>query len=127
MVVDPLHGLPGRSKWLPTAQEVKSACEDIYGPTRRRLEREENERAQLREREAIERKRTGAKQTYEELCAEMTARGLPMGRPAPKPLDVEEVCKKLNITRDDFDALPDLPLDHGAKVGAIRCDSNSKN
>jgi hypothetical protein len=50
-VADPLCGLPGTSKWLPQAPEVREACEEIMGPRRREAEREERIKRQLAERE----------------------------------------------------------------------------
>lgn len=39
-VVDPVHGLPGRTKWLPTIAEVREACEQEMAPIRRKMERD---------------------------------------------------------------------------------------
>lgn len=52
-VVDPRSGLPSRMNWLPTIAEIKSACEDIYGPRRRIAEWDARAAKQITERKTL--------------------------------------------------------------------------
>ena len=51
-VVDPMTGLPGRLKWLPSVQEVRAACDEVHGLQCRIREYDERSKKQLAEREA---------------------------------------------------------------------------
>jgi hypothetical protein len=42
-VTDPMKGLPGAVKWLPTVAEVRQACEDRLKPMRDAMAREKRE------------------------------------------------------------------------------------
>lgn len=52
--IDPLMGLPSRVDWLPKFSEIKTACEDIYGPMRRLAEWDRRAILQIQERDKIE-------------------------------------------------------------------------
>lgn len=52
-VCNPVTGLPGSLKWLPTVAEIKEACETHHGRFLRLLEIERREREQLAERDKI--------------------------------------------------------------------------
>ena len=56
-VTDPRIGLPSRLKWPAQPSEVKEACEELMGPIRRRLEREQRIKDQLAERREFEARR----------------------------------------------------------------------
>lgn len=115
-VTDPRTGLPSKVDWMPTVGEVKRACEDHYGPTRRAMEREAAERRMLAERKRLAITDGRPRKTYDELVADCRARGLMIG--GGKRSAVETIDKFLTehgVTREQFDALPDLPADIGAK------------
>lgn len=113
VVTDPRSGLPGKIKWPPQPQEVKQACETIEAPRRDRRAYEERSTKQLRARAEIDAK-PKTKSTYEEIKADMAARG--MSFDGKKHVDVQEeknaLKKKYNLTEAQWDALPDLPLEH---------------
>lgn len=106
-VTDPRTGIPSKVNWMPNVGEVRQACEDHFGPTRRAMEREAKERRQLAERKRLM-PPEGPKKTYEELVADCNARGLMIGGPKPgqqqRPID--DVLQDLGITREQFDAIP---------------------
>lgn len=68
IVVDPRSAVLERIKraarqereWVSFIELVRRSCEDIYGPTRRRIEREAVVKLQLEEREAVEAARAAA-------------------------------------------------------------------
>ena len=98
-----------RGEYLPFVELVRRACEELYGPTRRRLQREEQSRQQFAERDENERK-SRPKQTYEKFCAEMAARGMPIKKEhRPHGETVAKVMEKYNLTQEQWDALKDLP------------------
>lgn len=115
-VTDPRTGIPSRVSWMPTVGEVKRACEDHYGPTRRAIEREAAERRQIADREKLAITDNRPRKTYEELVADCQARGLNIG---PKKLGlVQPIDSFLNehgVSREQFDAMPDLPAGYGEK------------
>lgn len=86
MAIDPVHGIPSRRKWLPTAYELKSELEELYGPRRRMIEREASIRKQLEERKEWESRKPDP-EVVERVRNEMAAAGMPiMGdRIATKP------------------------------------------
>jgi hypothetical protein len=42
-ITDPMRGLPGKLKWLPTIAEVRAACEECLRPAREAMAREKRE------------------------------------------------------------------------------------
>jgi tryptophanyl-tRNA synthetase len=115
-VTDPRTGIPSRVDWMPTVGEVKRACEDHYGPTRRALEREAAERKVLEERRQLAITDGRPRKTYEELVADCRARGLMISggkRSAVETIDA--FLAEYGVTREQFDALPDLPKDIGVR------------
>lgn len=112
-VTDPRVGLPSKVGWLPTVKEVRDACEDHYGPTRRAQEREAAERRQLEERQQLRLTDGRPRKTYEELVADCQARGLNIGPKLASVQTVDAFLAEHNVTREQFDALPDLPKDIG--------------
>lgn len=84
-VTDPRTGMASRGDWLPTVGEVKRACEDHYGPTRRAIDREAQERRQLAEREMLAIADQHPRKTYEELIEDCRARGLNIGSKKDNP------------------------------------------
>src|SRR3990167_4917131 len=67
-VANPLTGLPGRLKWLPAISEIREACDEIYLPMCRAMERAQRVEKQLLERETIEADRAN-RPTYDDLRA----------------------------------------------------------
>jgi hypothetical protein len=107
-VTDPRTGIPAKINWMPNVGEVRQACDDHYGPTRRAIEREASERRQLEERKRLA-PPAGPKKTYEEIVQDCRSRGLMIGggKKAWAAPNITEVCDRLGITREEFDALPD--------------------
>lgn len=101
-VVDPRFGLPSKSKWLPTIAELKAALEDEMGPIRR----EEARRSIPQLEPPIDRSN---RPTYEELQAQCWEVGLKIGqsRRGLERLSAHDFCQKFNISREQFDAIPD--------------------
>lgn len=108
-VVDPLDGLPGKLEWLPKPYEVKKALDEIYIPMKARERARDQLIEQLEERVAME-ANPKPKQTYEEFCAEMEARGLPMpGKRRTASIDAGQIKQKYGITDATWDSIPDAP------------------
>jgi hypothetical protein len=100
-------------EYLPFVEAVRRACEDLYGPTRRRMEREANITKQLAERTDYERKLEGKpKQIYAEFKAEMEARGMPIDGRENHGETAGKVMTRLGISQEQWDAIPDLPVGH---------------
>lgn len=114
-VTDPRAGLPSKVGWLPTVKEVKDACEAHYGPTRRTQEREAAERRQLAEREQLRITDNRPRKTYEELIADCQAHGLNIGPKKPTVESIDGFLAEHGVSREQFDALPDLPPHIGVK------------
>lgn len=112
-VTDPRSGLPSRVHWMPTVGEVRQACESHYGPMRRAMEREAAERRQLAERKTLAIPDCRPRKTYEELIADCQARGLNVGPKKPAVETIDSFLAAHNVTRKQFDAIPDLPDDFG--------------
>jgi hypothetical protein len=106
-VTDPRTGVSTKyPDYMPNAGQVRQACEDHYGPTRRAVEREAAEQRQLAERKRLM-PPEGPKKTYEELVADCRARGLMIGGKSPpvvQPLD--DWLDQMGISREQFDAVP---------------------
>lgn len=113
-VTDPRTGIPSKVNWMPSVGEIRQACEDHYGPTRRSIEREAAERRQLAERKQLSISDGRPRKTYEELIADCQARGLNIG---PKKSSVESIDAFLaahGVSREQFDTMPDLPQPRSA-------------
>lgn len=95
-------------KGLPDLADVKKACENHYGPVRRRMQREQQAREQLEERERLAIADHRSKKTYEELQADCHARGLMIGtaKPQPATFDATAFCAEHGISKDQWDAIP---------------------
>jgi hypothetical protein len=94
-------------KWLPAPAEVRDVCDAIYGPVVRRAEREQRISRQLADRGLP--RPAGQKQTYEEFCQEMKARGMPLRRQdhPRQDFNVEEFKAKEGITKEMWDQIPE--------------------
>lgn len=95
-------------KGLPDLADVKKACENHYGPIRRRRQVERQAQAQLDERNRIAITDASRKKTYEELQAECHAVGLYIGgkKTDISTFDADAFCEQHGVTRDQFDAIP---------------------
>lgn len=121
-VVDPYTGLPGKCDWLPKHAEIKRACDAIHLPRKAREAYEERSRKQLEER-ARDEALLPRKQTYEEFKAEMAARGLAVDVTGKPHIDTAEAVKaRLGITEEQWNALPNLPIDHTDYWAGVRHD-----
>jgi hypothetical protein len=113
IVADPRSAILARYRdvW-PFAERVRRACEDVYGPTRRRIERDRHIEKQLAEREQRDRELAAKpSQTEEEFKAEMAARGLPIeGRKQRVEADV--ILAKYGVSEALWNNIPDLPISH---------------
>lgn len=106
-VCDPVSGLPSRSNFLPSVAEVRTACEEALNPVKRAEQRKQSIEKQLRERDEIE-AHVPPTQSYDDFCAEMAARGMPIKR-ADKDrakFTPELVQAKFGITSDQWAAWP---------------------
>jgi len=124
-VTDPRSGLPARKKrdprtgneWtgLPDVADVKAACEEHHAPMQRALERDARARKQLEEREMLALTDGRPRKTYEEIVADCRKRGLMIGgeRPRGPVVAIDAYLAENGISREQFDALPDLPKSHG--------------
>lgn len=98
--------VPDQLKWLPAPSEVREVCEEIYGPFIRKQQQEERIGQQLAAREYI---LPRAQQTYEEFCAEMRTRGMPIRKQdrAEQQFDKKAFMAKFQITDQMWDATPE--------------------
>ena len=100
-VVDPRHGIPSRSKWLPTIAELKEACELEMAPIRREQERERR-RADTQRALAAPEEERARRPSYAELQRRCAADGLVIGPKVPEP--VRERDAALRHLREAFGA-----------------------
>ncbi len=125
-VTDPRSGLPSQKKrdpktgqeWggLPDVADIKSACESHYGTTRRMIEWEREAQKQIAEREKLAIGDGRPRKTYAELVADCQARGLMVGPKQPgKVMPIDSFMTEYGVTREQFDAMPDLPPNHADK------------
>lgn len=124
-VSDPRTGLPSNPMvnhdtgqvWtgLPDVADVRRACERHYLPTRRKIEMEAQARQQLAERKTLAITDGRPRKTYEELVADCRARGLNIGPKQSSVQAVDAFLQEHGVSREAFDALPDLPLNSGVK------------
>lgn len=112
-VVDPRVGLPSKVQWLPTPKEVKEACDSLHRHARWLQERDEAIAAQLAERRRIEevRQLPARRETWEETKADLERRGFTFGRKKKPDFPVDEFLTKHGVSRQQWDAIPDLPPD----------------
>ena len=105
--------IPEEIQWLPAPAEVRKTCEAIYLPIVREREREARIQAQLAARAFP--KPENAKQTYEELCAEMKARGMPLRQRdyAARQFDVAAFKAKFGMDEATWNQIPNR-VDHRA-------------
>lgn len=88
-------------KWLPAPKEVREICDAIYAPVLR-----EQQRRGIRDETLAHRVLPPPpRQSYEDFCREMTARGLPIHRQVQ--FDLVAFKTKFAITDEQFDQLPD--------------------
>lgn len=59
-VIDPVTGLPGRTKWLPTIPEINEACEELHERERRIARMDDQAERQLEARRAWEQSKSRA-------------------------------------------------------------------
>lgn len=127
-VVDPADGLPSRCQWLPTVKEVRDACAECSEATRRSHEptfselplsrQKEIAQQQLEEERALQAALALAaprRETWEETKADLVERGFNFSE-KPKPAETAwDVRNRLGITEAEWDAIPNLPVDHEVK------------
>ena len=108
-VTHPLHGIPGKLKWLPSIAEVKAECDAEVEPIRARQAAEERIRrtnAMLRESspELPENRERAVRRWFEEVRPTM----LP---PAKATETADQAKARLlelsGMSQADFDAIPD--------------------
>ena len=112
-VTDPRTGIPSKINWMPNVGEVRQACEDHYGPIRRALEREAQGRRQIAERDQFTLTDGLPRKSYEELIADCQARGLDIGPKKAGVQAIDEFLAEHGVTREQFDAMPNLPPTRG--------------
>lgn len=125
---DPLHGVTRTTKFLPTVAEVVEFCEPLVGSMRGRVDKEDEIRAQLEERarfEAEERAPLDERRaTVDRVRADMAAAGMPIfgDRNHDRRFTPEAVKKKLGITDEQWNAIPNAPQDQGYWQGLRAAD-----
>jgi hypothetical protein len=109
---DPYFGLPALQQWMPTPYDVKQFCDRMARPRREAAAWDRRCREQIADsRKAKE----GVRQSMEEIEDEMAKRGIFLpsyikrsgqipGRNYETP---ETVRRKLGLTQEQWDALPD--------------------
>lgn len=99
--------VPDELKWLPAPQEVRQICEAIYAPTLRDQRRQAvfDETLGSRGLPKLEEPR----QTYEQFCAEMARRGMPVRKQDrnSEEFDVEAFKTKHDISDDMWNSTPE--------------------
>lgn len=106
-VTDPRFGIQTRIKFIPTASEVREACENYMEPIRRA---EALDRRYAQTREAIagnERKRLTADELRAKYGPNWGLESEGIKRPREETLDT--FCATHGITREQCDALPNAP------------------
>lgn len=115
-IADPLSGLPSKIKWLPTIVEVKEACDAELRRLRWVSEWNEGVAAQLAERQRIEDVRKQAKETWEETKADLERRGFQFSHKKRDNLTADKVMHTYGVSKEQWDAIPNLPPDHEVKA-----------
>src|SRR5262249_29222092 len=109
-VTDPRGGLPSKVQWLPTPKEVRDACEVLHQRELRKAEWDARTKAQLEERARIDAVRLAPakRQSWEEVKAELEAKGFTFGK--KRQIETaDQVMAKYGVSREAWDALPNLP------------------
>jgi len=118
---DPYFGLPALQQWMPTPYDVKQFCDRMVRPRREAAAWEKRSQEQIRDRRDNDLSRP--KQTVQEVEDEMAKRGIFLpgyikrsgqipGRNYETP---ETVRRKLGLTQEQWDALPDDTARGGAR------------
>ncbi len=109
-------------KGLPDMADVKKACENHYGPIRRRLEREALEHKVIEERNLVAIEDQRPKKTYAEVQAECHALGLMIGtKPKAAPtFNIDQFCEQHGVSRAEWDAIPNTGEYNARPLGAKR-------
>lgn len=68
-VIDPVTGLPGRTKWLPTIPEINEACEELADRERRIAQMDDQAERQLEVRRQWEASRAQPRPSLDDLKA----------------------------------------------------------
>jgi len=107
----PLDGLPGKSQWLPTIAEIKSACDAEVEPIYAKAAAENKIRrtnAYLNETaaEPIENRQRAARKWFDEIRPSM----IPAAKATETKEQAAQRCMQLgDLSKEQFDAIPDLP------------------
>ena len=121
LAADPFKGIPSQQPWMPTPYDVKQFCEAQLRPRREAAAWEKRSQEQIRDRRDNDLSRP--KQTVQEVEDEMAKRGIFLpgyikrsgqipGRNYETP---ETVRRKLGLTQEQWDALPDDTARGGAR------------
>jgi hypothetical protein len=105
-VTEPATGLPARLKWLPTIAEIREECEILAQRELRKVQREQQIRAQLEYRDQLQIPDMRPRKTYEQLVEECHAIGLMIGPKAKQPVDMGAFRQKHGISQAQWDAIP---------------------
>ena len=120
LAADPFKGIPSQQPWMPTPYDVKQFCDRMVRPRREAAAWDRRCREQIADsRKAKE----GVRQSMEEIEDEMAKRGVFLpgyikrsgqipGRDNETP---ETVRRKLGLTQEQWDALPDDTKRGGAR------------
>jgi hypothetical protein len=100
----------------PSDRTLRKWLEEIVSPARANAQWSKRAAEQLDERKALP-PLPRHKQTFGEMKAEMTQRGLYQDKKGSEPLDPETVRKKLGVSQADWDAIPNQPVDSQYWVG----------
>lgn len=108
---DPILGVARTTKFLPTTMEMIAFCEGRVTHLESQVKRQLQIEQQLQDRDEWERGPANPpKQTWEEVKAEMAARGFHMGGgPKPHNETPATVQAKLGLTAEQWASLPDAP------------------
>lgn len=105
-VTEPATGLPSKSNWLPTIAEIRKECDLLEEREKRKIYLARQLERQFADREkAVDR---SVRPSYEELkrrCHEVGLMIGPKGSRLP-PLDVSAFRQKHNISKEQWDAIP---------------------
>lgn len=108
--VSPVYGLPKTHKFMPRIAEIAQFLEHEAAPLRRQQEREE--RPLMLPESPIDRSKRKSYEELQELCARD---GMLIGKRArhyDKASAAREFMAKNEISKEDFDAIPNAPMAH---------------